>query len=166
MNPQRIIALLTLVVAVAGAGISAYLTSVHYAHVDLVCTSNGLINCEQVLESSYSEVLGIPWSVGGIAWFAGSGGLALAILLRDPEPPLLHPVQVTWSLLGARRRDLSRRRRIRRAGPCVPVVCVDARAHRRDAAAPAGADASRERWCSRDSHRDDGASPQPAVGWR
>ena len=29
-----------------------------------------------------------------------SGGLAVVGLLRSPEPPMLHPAQVAWSLLG------------------------------------------------------------------
>ncbi len=97
---SRLNSLLVIGLALGGIGVSAYLTTVHYAHVELVCTSNGIINCEQVLKSSYSTVLGVPWSVGGIAWFAVSGALAGAALLRRPEPPLLQPLQVAWSLLG------------------------------------------------------------------
>ena len=100
MNSSRVSSFVTAGVAVAGVGISAYLTSVHYSSVELVCSENGLVNCEQVLKSSYSSVLGIPWSVGGIAWFLVSGGLALVALVRRPEPSLLQPVQLAWSLLG------------------------------------------------------------------
>ena len=77
MSASRVISLVTALLGLAGVCISAYLTSVHY-----------------------SSVLGIPWSVGGIAWFAVSGGLALMALVRRPEPSLLQPLQLAWSLLG------------------------------------------------------------------
>jgi uncharacterized membrane protein len=92
--------LLLALIGVAGVAISSYLTAVHYAHAPLVCTTSGLINCERVLASSYSSVLGVPVSVGGIAWFAVTAALALTGLLRRPEPALLQPAQVLWSLLG------------------------------------------------------------------
>ena len=100
MIVSRLISLVVVGIALGGIGVSIYLTIVHYAHVELVCTTNGVINCEQVLKSSYAEVLGVPWSVGGIAWFAVSGVLAATALVRRPEPPLLHPLQLVWSLLG------------------------------------------------------------------
>lgn len=97
---SRLNSLLVVALALGGIAVSVYLTTVHYAHVELVCTSNGIVNCEQVLKSSYSEVLGIPWSVGGIAWFAVSGAIGGLAVVRRPEPPLLHPLQLAWSLLG------------------------------------------------------------------
>ena len=101
MTANRLAAGLTLVAAVAGFAIAAYLTSVHYASVPLTCSGNGsVIDCERVLTSSYSEVLGIPWSVGGLVWFAVSGGFALLILTRRPEPAWLHPAQLAWAVLG------------------------------------------------------------------
>jgi uncharacterized membrane protein len=92
-------ALLLALIGVAGTGIAIYLTSVHYAGTPLVCSANGVVNCERVLTSRYSTVLGIPWSVGGIVWFAAlaiSGVLAL----RAPEPHWLHPAQLFWGLIG------------------------------------------------------------------
>ncbi|HEY7268509.1 MAG TPA: vitamin K epoxide reductase family protein, partial [Dehalococcoidia bacterium] len=66
--------------SIAGIAVAAYLTSVHYASAPLACSTRGVIDCEQVLTSRYSEVLGIPWSVGGIIWFTISGLLAAAVL--------------------------------------------------------------------------------------
>lgn len=100
MIASRVMSLLVIGLALAGIGIASYLTVVHYSHVALVCSSSGLVNCEQVLKSSYAAVFGIPWSVGGIVYFGVSGGLAATALVRRPEPRLLQPLQLAWSLLG------------------------------------------------------------------
>ena len=100
LSHERLPNLALLLLAIAGAGISIYLTAVHYAGAPLVCTSSGLVNCERVLTSRYSTLLGIPVSVGGILWFTVTGILALACLLRRPEPELLQAAQVVWSLVG------------------------------------------------------------------
>lgn len=49
--------------AVVGAGIAAYLTTVHYAHVAPVCATGG---CETVQKSSYAELDGAPVAVLGL----------------------------------------------------------------------------------------------------
>lgn len=89
-----------LLIGITGAAISVYLTAVHYAGAPLVCTTSGLVNCERVLTSGYSSLLGIPVSVGGIVWFTVTGLLGLVGVLRDPEPLLLQPAQIVWALLG------------------------------------------------------------------
>ncbi len=65
--------------ALAGIGVSAYLTTVHYARLPLLCTSGGFVNCAQVTTSAYSVVPGtqIPITVPGLLWFVVSGILAL-----------------------------------------------------------------------------------------
>ena len=98
-RPQTMPLLLVLI-GCAGVAISIYLTAVHYAHVPLVCTSNGVVNCERVLSSSYSSIGGIPVSAGGLVWFALTGIMAAIALVRAPEPPWLQPAQVLWSFLG------------------------------------------------------------------
>jgi len=45
------IQLLAFVAALAGTGISIYLTVVHYSAIPLACPANDVINCEQVLSS-------------------------------------------------------------------------------------------------------------------
>jgi uncharacterized membrane protein len=100
MTASRAASLLSILVALAGLGVAAYLTSVHYAGVSLACSSSGVVNCEQVITSRYAEVFGIPWSVGGIVWFSVSGLLAAVALTRRPEPEHLQTAQVTWSLIG------------------------------------------------------------------
>jgi uncharacterized membrane protein len=100
MSANRLMLISVALLALGGVGVSAYLTSVHYASTPLVCSSNGVIDCHRVLTSSYSEVLGLPWSVGGMVWFGVSGALALIALSRRTEAPWLQPVQLAWSLQG------------------------------------------------------------------
>jgi uncharacterized membrane protein len=100
MTANRLALFVLLGLSVAGIVVAGYLTSVHYASVPLACSSSGVVNCEQVLSSRYSEVIGVPWSVGGIAWFSVSGLLALLALAKTPEPEPLQPAQLAWSLLG------------------------------------------------------------------
>lgn len=51
--------------AVAGVGIAAYLTYVHYADVDAFCVAGGG-GCEKVQTSEYAELAGIPVAVLGL----------------------------------------------------------------------------------------------------
>jgi uncharacterized membrane protein len=57
----------TTALALAGAGIAGYLTYVHYAHVQPLCTTGG---CEKVQASKYAELLGIPVAALGLAAYA------------------------------------------------------------------------------------------------
>jgi uncharacterized membrane protein len=54
--------------AVVGLAISIYLTWVHYADIEPVCT--GISDCEKVQTSDYAELAGIPVAVVGIAGYA------------------------------------------------------------------------------------------------
>jgi uncharacterized membrane protein len=54
--------------ALLGLGISAYLTWVHYAGIDPVCT--GISDCERVQSSDYAELVGIPVAVIGVVGYA------------------------------------------------------------------------------------------------
>jgi uncharacterized membrane protein len=78
-------------VALAGAGVAAYLTYVHYQPDALICTSSG--GCETVQESSYAELAGIPVALLGllayaavlvlVVWdsdLAGTGVVAIALV--------------------------------------------------------------------------------------
>jgi uncharacterized membrane protein len=83
--------------AVVGLGISAYLTTLHYAHVQPICTTGGYINCGSVLKS-------IPVTVPGMIWFIVSGALA-GISIRCArvgldEPEWLRPAHLIWCVLG------------------------------------------------------------------
>lgn len=69
--------LTSLVLALVGFGLSAYLTYVHYNVEALVCGTGG---CELVQTSRYSEVFGIPIAIFGLIMFTL---LILGIVLRD-----------------------------------------------------------------------------------
>ena len=75
-------------VALAGLGIAAYLTVVHYSGGEPVCAiAHG---CAVVQSSEYSELAGVPVAVLGLLGYLG----VLAALARDgeggpPAPPLL-----------------------------------------------------------------------------
>ena len=97
--------------AVVGIGISAYLTTEHYAKVEPFCPTVGPINCGSVLRSTYSVVpltgspsSGIPITVPGGIWFFVSGALAVAMLVYayrgEREPARLRPALLLWSLAG------------------------------------------------------------------
>lgn len=74
MKPLSIV---SLVLALVGAGIAAYLTYVHYNIDALVCAGGG---CEVVQTSKYSEIMGIPVAVFGLAMFLG---VAALIVVRE-----------------------------------------------------------------------------------
>ncbi|MCV0404547.1 MAG: vitamin K epoxide reductase family protein [Chloroflexi bacterium] len=56
----------SLILAVVGFGLSAYLTYVHYNIDALVCSTGG---CELVQTSEYSEMFGIPIAIFGMIMF-------------------------------------------------------------------------------------------------
>jgi uncharacterized membrane protein len=90
---------LALGAALAGLGISIYLTVVHYSTIPLTCPANALINCEQVLSSPYGVIGGssVPTSAAGIAWFAASALLAAGLLAGRTQ---LARWQFAWSAVG------------------------------------------------------------------
>jgi uncharacterized membrane protein len=50
--------------ALAGAGIAAYLTYARFTHAAIICATGG---CETVQSSRYAELLGIPVALLGLA---------------------------------------------------------------------------------------------------
>ena len=62
--------------ALAGLGISVYLTIAHYVGTQiLACASNSAINCELVTTSAQSHFLGLPVSVLGLSYYVVAVGL-------------------------------------------------------------------------------------------
>jgi len=62
-----------------GLADSIYLTIEHYtARATLACPDTGIINCAKVTSSQYSQLLGIPLPVLGLAFFA------VAIAITSP----------------------------------------------------------------------------------
>lgn len=76
-HPLTIVSLL---LAVVGFGLSAYLTYVHYNIDALVCSTGG---CEIVQTSEYSEMFGIPIALLGLGMFAI---LIIATIIREVMP--------------------------------------------------------------------------------
>jgi uncharacterized membrane protein len=65
---DRALRLALAVVALAGIGVAGYLTYVHYDESALICTTGG---CEEVQQSEYAELAGIPVALLGLlAWVA------------------------------------------------------------------------------------------------
>ena len=56
------------VVALAGLGVAAYLTWVHYDEGALVCVAGG--GCETVQQSSYAEIAELPVALLGLVSYA------------------------------------------------------------------------------------------------
>lgn len=63
-----------LVLAIAGAGIAAYLTYVHYADVAPICTTGG---CDKVQRSSYAEIASVPVALLGLFAYCAIAATAL-----------------------------------------------------------------------------------------
>jgi|ERR1700682_5395475 len=91
--------LVSLIAALAGIGVSVYLT-VEHAATALACPATGVVNCEAVVSSSYGVIGGsnVPTSAAGIAWFAVSAGLGAA-LWRRPHL-LVARLQLAWAAIG------------------------------------------------------------------
>jgi len=59
-----------------GICVSSYLIYYHYAlrtGDEGWCNINNQINCKNVLQSKYSEILGVPLALFGLVWFSISG---------------------------------------------------------------------------------------------
>lgn len=93
-----------LLLAVAGFAISGYLTLQHYSSkVRLVCASGSVVNCESVLTSAASMVLGVPVAAWGLLWFAVAAALAVLSLrvASGGEPSVLRNAALAWAFVGA-----------------------------------------------------------------
>jgi uncharacterized membrane protein len=70
-------------ISLAGIGISIYLLIVHYQPTLLICNTSGVVNCEKVLTSPQSVILGIPVPIYGLAFFVGMTALSLPAAWRS-----------------------------------------------------------------------------------
>ena len=96
-----------LLMALAGLGVSIYLTVVHYQGSNLaLCPNTGAINCQKVTTSPNSFLFGtqIPITIPGMLWFIVSGALALIALLaiwnNRREPSRLRLAHLLWGVAG------------------------------------------------------------------
>lgn len=73
----------TLLLAIAGLLLSAYLTVEHYTSaVVLVCPETGIVNCAKVTSSPQSELVGVPVALLGLLYFAALVPLMLSAAWR------------------------------------------------------------------------------------
>ena len=71
--------LTTFALALAGLGVSIYLTIAHFTEAPLAgCSESGLVNCTKVTTSPQSYVFGIPVAVLGLAFYVA------AVVLMSP----------------------------------------------------------------------------------
>ncbi len=89
----------TLLLAIAGLGVSIYLTVTHFDKVLLVCDSNATINCEKVTTSPQSEIFGIPVAMLGLAYFVPMIALCLPAAWRSADRRI-HLARLTLSVIG------------------------------------------------------------------
>ena len=78
--------------ALLGLAISIYLTYVHYAGIEPVCST--ISNCERVQTSEYADLAGIPVAVLGIAGYAA---ILLSLRMRADVTALLSYLAVAFS---------------------------------------------------------------------
>ena len=68
--------LVTFALALAGLGVSIYLTIAHFTESALLgCSESGIVNCTKVTTSPQSYVFGIPVAVLGLAFYLAAVGL-------------------------------------------------------------------------------------------
>ncbi len=89
----------TLVLSIAGLGVSTYLTITHFDKIAPVCTNSGTINCEKVTTSPQSEILGIPVAVLGLAFFVPMIALCLPAAWRSVDRRI-HLARLVLSSVG------------------------------------------------------------------
>jgi uncharacterized membrane protein len=86
----------SLVLSVAGLGVSVYLTIAHYnTSVTLACPDTGLVNCGKVTSSAESVVLGIPVAVLGLAFFV------FMVAANSPWAWRAQRPEIGWARLGS-----------------------------------------------------------------
>jgi uncharacterized membrane protein len=72
-GPAPWLQITTFVLALAGLGVSIYLTIAHFTESALAgCSESGLVNCTKVTTSAESYAFGIPVAVLGLAFFVFS----------------------------------------------------------------------------------------------
>lgn len=98
--PPKWLTWATLLLSVAGLGVSTYLTISHYnTDVALSCPASSTINCEKVTSSDQSELLGIPVAVLGLVFFVGMVILTLPVAWRAAQP-LVHMARLGSVIVG------------------------------------------------------------------
>ena len=89
----------TLLLSLAGLGVSIYLTITHFDKVLLVCDTNATINCEKVTTSPQSAILGIPVAMLGLLFFVPMILLCLPAAWRSADRRI-HLARLVLSVTG------------------------------------------------------------------
>ncbi|KRB47643.1 vitamin K epoxide reductase family protein [Terrabacter sp. Root181] len=90
----------SVVLAVAGLLVSAYLTFEHFtANATLACSIGGVIDCAKVTTSAWSTFMGVPVALLGLVFFVVALGLCLPQVWRRPER-WLDAVRLGWLTVG------------------------------------------------------------------
>ena len=90
----------SVVLAVAGLLVSAYLTFEHFtANATLACSIGGIVDCAKVTTSAWSTFMGVPVALLGLLFFVVTLGLCLPQAWRRPEP-WLDAVRLGWLTVG------------------------------------------------------------------
>jgi uncharacterized membrane protein len=96
----RPVVLGSLVLTLAGLGVSAYLTYEHLTQgATLACPDTGVINCVKVTSSAYSALLGVPVAVLGLIFFAVMTTLCLPSAWRSARA-WLHGTRLAAAAAG------------------------------------------------------------------
>jgi uncharacterized membrane protein len=78
--------------ALIGLAVSGYLTWVHYAELEPICS--GISDCERVQSSDYGELAGVPVALLGVAGYLA---VAASLWLRPEVTALLAYIGVGFS---------------------------------------------------------------------
>jgi len=90
----------TLLLGIAGLGVSVYLTITHFdTHVALACPQTSTFNCETVTTSAQSHIVGIPVAVLGLAYFVPMIALCLPAAWRSGDRRV-HLARLALSVTG------------------------------------------------------------------
>jgi uncharacterized membrane protein len=96
----RGITVATLILAVIGLGVSAYLTAEHYsANTTLSCPATTGIDCVKVTTSPESKVVGIPVALLGLLFFVGFIGLVTPWAWRSGQVAV-HAARLAGVVVG------------------------------------------------------------------
>lgn len=71
-------------ISAVGLAISIYLVILHYTALVPACPETGVINCENVLTSSYAEIFGIPVADMGLIFFIMEFAAVRVYFGKDP----------------------------------------------------------------------------------
>jgi uncharacterized membrane protein len=100
MPPLRWQPIATLLLGIAGLGVSVYLTISHFdTHVALACPKTSTFNCETVTTSAQSHIIGIPVAVLGLAFFVPMIALCLPAAWRSTDRRV-HLARMILSITG------------------------------------------------------------------